>query len=127
MTDEPREDVYGHTISEWISLIPGDLPNDSISLWHVSVAAQHRFELKERDLADFIKRGVRALLDAGAVPVKTSRGTPYEYIALQRFGYEKEVIVEAIMSEWEASAKDDEYLFSVWFALPSEAVGNLNP
>jgi hypothetical protein len=127
MTNEPRDNVYGHTMSEWIALIPGDLPYDAISLWHVSVAGEHRFNLTGPELANFIQRGIAALLDAGAIPVKSGKGTPFDWIALHQYGHDKEVIAPAIMTEWEASPKDENYLFSIWFTLPSIHVGSLYP
>jgi hypothetical protein len=122
MNEDQRESTYNHTIREWIALIPGDLPNDAISLWHISVAAEQRFNLAGQDLAEFIKRGVEALLNAGAIPVVGIRDREYDWVALHRFGSDKEHIVPAVMQEWERSSKDENYLFSVWFALPSKYV-----
>lgn len=116
MNDEPRESVYGTTVTEWIAKIPGDLPYDAISLWHVSVAGEHRFHLTGARLANFIKEGVKALLDADAVPVKAGPGTPHDWIAVHKYGHDKEQILQTIMQEWASSAKDDNFLFSIWFA-----------
>ena len=127
MSNESRDNVYGRTMSEWISLIPGDLPNDAVSLWHISADGTSYFDLAGAELADYLRRSILALLEAGAIPVKTGKGTPYDWIAEQRFGVDKMTIVTAILREWKSSKKDEEYLFSVWFALPDEHVGGVEP
>ena len=114
-------------MSEWIALVPGDLPNDAISLWHVAAAGEHRFYLKGSDLTEYLRRNLVALIDAGAIPVKSGKGTPYEWIALHQYGQVKDTIVSSIIAEWEASKKDADFLFSIWFALPRDNVGGLNP
>jgi hypothetical protein len=126
MKEEPRDSVYNRTMSEWIARVPGDLPNDAVSLWHIAAAGQHHFGLTGAELTDYLQRNIVALLDAGAIPVKRGKSTPFDWVALHQYGHEK-AIVPAIISEWEASPKDEDYLFGIWFSLPSKHVGNFAP
>jgi hypothetical protein len=126
MTKELPNHEFEQPINEWLALTPNELAISAISLWHVSVAGEHRFNLRGSKLANFIRRGIVALLDAGAIPVNPSKGTRHEWIAVHHYGQETEVISAAILTEWAASSKDENYLFGIWFALPSKQVGNLD-
>lgn len=125
MMNEAIDKVYGRTVSEWIASMPAELRTHAVSLWHVSASGANYFELTGIDLRNFIERGIVALLGAGAIPVKSGKGTSFEWIAEQEYGIDKNDIARVIMRQWDASSKDDNYLFSIWFALPGPYVGNV--
>ena len=127
MTQQPRHKIYGRTMSDWISLVPGELPQDAVGLWQILAAGQDGFDLSGADLSDYVRRNIVVLLDHGAIPVKGGKGTAFDWIALHKYGKDKDTVVSAIVSEWEASQTEEMYSFSIWFALPRENVGNLNP
>ena len=120
MTDDPRHKLYGTPLSEWIALIPGELPRDAVGLFQIVPAGRDGFGLKGAALTDFVRRGIHALLDAGAVPVRGGKGTGYEWLAQKQYGTAKEEITEAIIREWLALPDDPLVLCGdgVWFARP---------
>lgn len=112
-------------MTEWISLVPGELPRDAVGLWQVLAAGEHGFDLRDAGLSEYVRRNIVALLQHGAVPVKGGKGTAFDWIALHQYGTQKEEIVGSIIEEWELHKNDEMYPFSIWFALPLENVGNL--
>ncbi len=120
MIDEPRHKDYGTTLSEWIVLIPGELPVDAVGLWQVVPAGRDGFGLEGDALVDFVRRAIHALLDAGAVPVRGGKGTGYEWLAQKQYGTTRDEITEAVIQEWLALPDDPLVLCGqgVWFARP---------
>ena len=120
MSDELRHLEYGTPLNEWIASIPGELPLDAVGLWQIVPAGRYGFRLTGADLLDFIRRGIHALLDAGAVPVRSGKGTGYEWLAQKQYGTNKDEITEAIIREWLAMPDDALVLCGdgVWFARP---------
>jgi hypothetical protein len=117
MAHEPRHKQFGHTIEEWIALVPGELPIAEISLWHVVVAGREGFGLSGEALTDYMRRNIFALLDAGAKPVTHvanaihGRGwLPVDY------GSTPDQIADTIIAEWLAEGAEPN--FRVWFTLP---------
>jgi hypothetical protein len=125
MTQEPRHKVHGTPMSEWIRLVPGELPQDAVGLWQILAAAEHGFGLGGAEQVDYVRRNIYALIDYGAVPVKGGKGTEFDWIAKQNYGASRDQIAEAIIAEWQASKHDEFYPFEIWFALPRGNVGNL--
>ena len=120
MTEERRDNVYGRTISEWIALVPGELPRDAVGLWQILAAGQHSFELVGAELIDYVRRNVAVLLDAGAIPVAGGRGTNYDWVAKTNYGSRRDEIIDAVIKEWQATTGDEMYPWSLWFALPRD-------
>lgn len=121
MTDEPRDKFYGETMSEVISLVPGELPIDAVGLWQIVPKGRDGFGLTGEALVGFIRKCIYALLDAGAVPVSGGKGTGYDWIAQKQYGTTREEIAENVIREWSQAPNDQEVLFKVWFALPDPA------
>jgi hypothetical protein len=118
MTSERRGKFRGRTISEWISLVPGELSRDAVNLTQILSAGQIEFELSESELVDYIRRNIIALLDAGAIPVGGGKGTGYEWVAKYHYGTTKDEIASAIVAEWHANKEDEMYSWGLWFARP---------
>ena len=120
MTNEPRHANYNSTISEWIALIPGELPVDAVGLWQIVPAGRDEFGLTGPALADFVRRGILALLDAGAVPVRHEPGSEYDWSRQPQYGTGRDEIANAIMTEWKSMPDDPLALCGqgVWFARP---------
>ena len=118
MTSEPRDNTYGRTMSEWISLVPGELPRDAVSFRQILSGGEFYFDLTGAALIDFITRSISGLLDVGAVPVKGGKGTGYEWVKKSDYGSAKDEISNSIISEWQANKEDEMYPWSLWFARP---------
>lgn len=120
MTDELRDKYYGYTIAEAIRLIPGELPIDAVGLWQIVPTGRDGFGLKGPALKDFVRRGIDALLDAGALPVRHEPGSEFEWDIQRQYGSDREQIINAIIEEWQAMPDDALILCGegVWFARP---------
>ena len=127
MKQEPRHKVHGTPMSEWISLVPGELPQDGVGLWQILAAADHGFELEGAEKVDYIRRNIFALIDRGAIPVTGGKGTDFDWIATYEFGESRDQIAEAVIAKWLVSQDDEFFPFEIWFALPRSNVGNLRP
>lgn len=129
MTNEIRHKDHGDTVSEWIALIPGDLHNDAVGLWTIVPHGRDGFGLRGSALSDFVRRGILALLDAGAVPVRHKRGSGYDWSPQKQYGTGREEIADAVIAEWLAMPDDPLILCgnSVWFARPVPGSRHVGP
>ena len=120
MTNEPRDKIYGTLMSEHIALIPGELPRDAVGLWQIVPAGRDGFGLHGAALTDFVRRGIGALLDAGAVPVRHDPASAYEWDQQKQYGSSSEGIISAVIAEWLKMPDDPLVLCGegVWFARP---------
>ena len=120
MIDEPRDRHYGTPMSEWIALVPGELPLDAVGLFQIVPDGRDGFGLKDAALTDFVRRCIHALLDAGAIPVRGGKGTDYDWLPQRQYGVTKDEITESIIREWLAMPDDPLVLCGegVWFARP---------
>ena len=120
MNQELVHKKYGTSVSDWIALVPGELSRDAVGLWQIVPAGRDGFGLSGADLTDYVRRNIYALLDAGAVPVKSVPGSGYEWVRQSQYGATRGEIAEAIIREWEPVPDDS---FSMiehcpWFARP---------
>lgn len=119
MNNDPVENVYGMRMSEWIALVPGELPQDAVGLWQIVPAGLLRFNLKGSDLVNYVRRNIYALVDAGAIPVVGGRGTGFDWVYQSQYGSTKEEIASKVIEEWQRIGNDiGELANSVWFARP---------
>ena len=119
MNGERRHKLYGRPISEWIALTPGDLDQDATGLWVIVSDGRNGFELEGEELEKFVRRSIRALLEAGAVPVRGGKGTGYEWVAQHHYGNTHDEIIETIIREWLRLGNDLKTLVGeAWFARP---------
>ena len=119
MTSEPIDSIYGVAMSEWISLVPGELPRDAVGLWQIVPAGTIHFKLSGNDLVDYVRRNIYALLGAGAVPVISGGETGFDWVYQPQFGATKEEIAQSVIAEWQRIGNDvGDLAGSIWFALP---------
>lgn len=120
MIIEPRHKDTGETISEVIALIPNELKYDVVGVWHIVPDGETGFGLSGSDLANFLKRAILALLEAGAVPVRHFAGSDYEWVRQNQYGTTPENIADAIVKEWEPVSNDSRSMIEhcPWFARP---------
>jgi hypothetical protein len=121
MTKQLVDDEFGLTMDEWISSFPEELSRDAVGLHLIVVPGRDDFHLVGSELEDFVRRGIFALLQAGAIPVRFGGGSGFDWVAQKQYGIEKNQIIEAILNEWLALPDDPVVLFSkgVWFARPN--------
>lgn len=120
-TSEPRHRSTGETLSEVISQYPNELDRDAVGVWHIVPGGIVDFGFSGAELADYLRRAIYALLDAGAVPVMHEPGSGYEWIHQKRYGATREEIAEAIVREWEPVPNDSYSMIDhcPWFARPN--------
>jgi hypothetical protein len=118
MIDNSTHRDYGTSIDDWIAMVPKELSQDAVSLVQILSAGQLGFELKGVALNEYIARNIRALLNAGAIPVIGSKNSDYAWVAQKKYGTQPDEIITAILTEWQASNGDEMYPWGVWFARP---------
>ena len=119
MTVDPKDRVFGVRMSEWISLVPGELPRDAVGMWQIVPAGTINFGLSGSELIDYVRRNIFALLAAGAIPVFGGRGTEFEWVYQPQFGITAEDIARNVIAEWQRIGNDvGDLAGSVWFARP---------
>ncbi|KAB2823602.1 MAG: hypothetical protein F9K51_07420 [Candidatus Dadabacteria bacterium] len=119
MIVEKKHKIYGRTMSEWISLVPGELDVDAVGLWQIVPAGIDGFGLEGEELTEYVRRNLMALLEAGAIPVRGGKSTGYDWVAQHHYGKTKEEIIENIIREWLNMGNDPKILIGeVWFARP---------
>jgi hypothetical protein len=119
MNNEPLG-YDGTPMSEYILSIPAELPFDAVGLWQIVPAGRTGFKLSGGELIDFVRRSIYALLDAGAVPVRGSPGSGYDWVIQKQYGIDRNGITEAIIVEWLKMTDNPLVLCGdgVWFARP---------
>jgi hypothetical protein len=120
MNLEKLDKDYGVSISDWLSMVPNELPRDAVGMFQIVPAGRDGYSLVGPDLIEFVRRGIDALLKAGAVPVRGQRGADYEWIRQKQYGSTDAEITESIITEWLAMPDDPLVLCGegVWFARP---------
>ena len=71
-------------------------------------------------LTDFVRRGISALLEAGAVPVRHEPNSAFEWDIQKQYGTSSEEIIDLVVAEWLKMPDDPLVLCGegVWFARP---------
>lgn len=89
-----------------------------VSLGYLVSAGREGFGLEGEELTEFMHCSVRALLDAGGLPVERLGGGFWKLQS--RYGNSKEAIIKSVIAEWLAQ---DEPMpkpwTSVFFGLPA--------
>ena len=120
MTNELKHKTYGYGISECVSFFPGELDRDAVGLWQVVPAGRDGFGLTGSALTDFVRSGIHALLEAGAVPVRHNPTSAYEWDRQAQYGDASDTIERLVIEEW-LKMPDDPLILcgeGVWFARP---------
>lgn len=117
MTKEPR-DAFGVTMSEWIADLPLELSELPVGMWMLVPNGRIGFGLEGPALADFLRRCIHRLMDAGAKPV-AGGNKPNKWELQVQYGSNKHEVAEAVIQEWlRQGAPDYEPWKGVWFGLP---------
>lgn len=106
--------IHGRNMADWINTVPAELERDAVNLCQILTAGQLEYGLDGDDLKSFISQCILALLDAGALPVRTSG----DWMVEPRFGNARADIVSGVIAEWQSSNGDPVYPWTVWFARP---------
>ena len=120
ISSEPLHRDTGETLSEVIAQHPHELAYDADALMHIVPVGRVSFGLKGDALTDYVRRSVRAMLEAGAVPVMHIKGNGYNYTYEPKYGSTIDEITENIVKEWLALPDDPLVLAGegAWFARP---------
>ena len=106
-------------VADWLAALPVMLSMDAVNLCQIVSAGRFDFELTDQELVDFVSQSVRTLLESGAVPVVGNANSQWIWAANFHFGKGKEEIIGNVVREWVSSNNDDDYPWTVWFALPN--------
>jgi hypothetical protein len=118
MTTEPRDVAFGATMGEWLETMPSALSDLPVGLWRIVALGRKGFGLEGPALANFIRRSIYALMDAGAKPV-VGAGKPNQWKLQVQYGSNKHEVAEAVIAEWlRDGAPTPEPWTGVWFGLP---------
>jgi hypothetical protein len=115
--NDPRHLRFGTSLEEWIQGFPAELPRDAVGLWQISNTLRRGFELSEAAFQVSMRKSVKALLDAGAVPVFGSSEDRQWHLATE-FGGTADVVVEAVMTYLQSLGREPDF-GDLWFALPA--------
>ena len=120
MNLQSQHKIYGTAMDVYISQIPGELPQDAVGLWQIVPAGRDGFGLAGGDLINFVRLGLRALMENGAVPVRHNPSSGFVWDIQNQYGQTSEDIISTVIEEWLAMPDDPLILCGegVWFALP---------
>ena len=112
---------YGTPIQECVDAFPKELSLDAVGLWQVVNTLKRGYELQEPDLSFFVRRGIEALLKAGAVPVIGSSEDKMWHRASGFKGEEANVVDQVL--HYLQSLDREPTVGDLWFALPQFVAG----
>lgn len=116
MNGEPVDKYFGVSMSDWISRIPNELEMDAVGLWQLVRVGRGGYCLGDQDLRDFVRRGIIALLEKGAVPVRPSNVNNEFWRKDVSYGISPDEVSEKIIAEWERSGVDPDE-DGLWFSV----------
>lgn len=118
MNNEPFGNLpaFGEVFSQYSA----ELDIDAVGMWHIVPRAQRVYGLTGGAVAEYVRRAINAILDAGGVPVRHIPGSGYEWVQQKQYGNIREQIVEALIFEWQSLPEDSIALAgaAAWFARP---------
>ena len=98
MTKEPT-DALGVPMSEWIADLPTTLNDIPVGMWELVPNGRLIFGLEGPALANFLRRCIHTLMDAGTKPV-IKRGRADTWELQTKYGSNKHEVAEAVIQEW---------------------------
>jgi len=105
-------------MSDVIAFMPGSLNDLPVGLWEIIDRGQKSFGLQGEALANFVRRCIYSLIDAGAKPV-AGGNKPNQWELQTQYGKSKQEIAEAVIAEWlRQGGQKPEPWTGVWFGLP---------
>ena len=124
MTKEPRHIAWGTPMSEWIDQRIPRAPYDELpfGMWQIVDDGRRLFGLEGGALANYIRKSIHALMDAGFRPVADGDDPKLWKLQVQ-YGNKHEV-AEAVIQEWlRQGAPTPEPWTGLWFGLPRHYLG----
>ncbi len=118
MTQEPTRQDRGTPLSEWISSLPAELPDDAVGLWQIIPVAREDYNLEGNDLIACVERAIIVLVEHGAKPVRGGRGTEHDWIEQPHYGSTPKEIAHNVIVEWSGWSFAEPSCDGIWFALP---------
>lgn len=94
--------TYGTPILEWIETMADAIEDDHVSLWGILAGAEGYY-LDREETIEFARRCIGSLLDAGAVPVVITGMDSPMFAPTDRFGTQRDEIIEAVIADWLAN------------------------
>jgi hypothetical protein len=105
-------------MSEWIADLPSTLNDIPVGMWVLVPKGRMAFGLEGPALADFLRRCIHTLMDAGTKPVRKMPWLDQWELQVQ-YGSNKHEVAEAVIQEWlREGASTPEPWTGVWFGLP---------
>jgi hypothetical protein len=115
---EPTHGIFGTPLSEWISRVPNELPQDAVGLWQIAPVLEHHFGLSGAALENALRQTVRALLAAGAIPVEGGH-KPGSWSARRDLTGSGEAGIDHVVQYWRELGREAD-VGDIRFALPSQ-------
>jgi hypothetical protein len=101
MIQEPIDKYFGISMSEWISRIPNELEVDAVGLWQIIPVGIDSFGLSDEALEDFAYRCIVALLQRGAIPVRSVSGVS-GWVPEATYQGSHEEVANKIINDWKS-------------------------
>jgi hypothetical protein len=120
MTKEPRHIGDGTPMNVWIDEMIPRAPYDDVpmGMWQIVNDGRAGFGLEGEALANYIRKSIHALMDAGFKPVRGA-GKPDRWQLQSQYGSNKHEVAEAVIAEWlRDGAPTPEPWTGLWFGLP---------
>lgn len=111
-----RDKFFGLSTDEHISQSVDELKRDAVGLWQIVSFGRQGFEMQGEELVVYVRRHLKALVEAGAKPVSGSHDGSRTWVELPYAGAADQQI-ETIIAEWLNSGVDPD-AGGIWFALP---------
>ena len=118
-SSEPTHRHFSTPLSQWIVQVPAELPFDAVGLWQIVPVLRQDFGLAGDALLQAVRAAIRALIEAGAIPVQGT-DLPMRWVPRQDLAASGERGVELIVEYWQALGRDP-HVGDVWLTLPPDA------
>jgi hypothetical protein len=103
-------------MSEWVARVPNELEVDAVGLWQIIPTGRDSFNLSGKELEDFARRCIIALIERGAVPVLPAEAENEFWKEQKQYGNSASEIADSIVKEWEQSGRDPDH-DGIWFSI----------
>jgi hypothetical protein len=116
MINDPIDKYFGIPLSEWIDKTPNELEVDAVGLWQIIPVGKDGFNLSGTALEEFTKRSIVALINRGAVPVRSLPAKDGFWEKQFQYGNLPNEIANKIIEEWRTSGVDPDH-DGIWFSI----------
>ena len=119
MNMDKRYDGYGSTVTEYLTLVPGNMRDDLWGIWGIISAGKAAYEFAGQDLREFIYLNVKVLIEAGGVPIESAKSPWRYYEHATRYGKTPEEIARNVVAEWVEQGEPEIHGYEgIAFAMP---------